>query len=388
MRARATPISRSRSPGQTDPRLGTLKITVSPTIAGDLGKALDGLIDFPYGCVEQTMSRFMPAVLVGQTVRELGLPAPKRLDKLPEITRDSLDPPRPDAPRRRRMGLVGVRRERSLYDRPRARRSRPRTKRAGVDVDAANPGAAVKWGMGFLEATKSQVEGRPPSATGFTSSYALLRWGERDATGLPQRDRPPGSCRQGQGTHYPTAAELATAVLAYREAGRATGFVSWNGWSRRARVGEETVTWAPEDDAWGGEATALALVALEATRPSDPLLPRVVRGLMSEREGDGWASTRDNRLRARGSHRLSCPHAANSSGTSTATIVVNGQARGSVHPRSPSAADPARTVEIPRDPRLGGVAKVQIRTTGRVYRTVALSGFEVAKPAGGALDRP
>ena len=76
-------------------------MTVSPTLAGDLGKALDGLIDFPYGCVEQTMSRFMPAVLVQKTVRELGLPAPKRLDKLPEIVRDSLAPARADAPLRR-----------------------------------------------------------------------------------------------------------------------------------------------------------------------------------------------------------------------------------------------------------------------------------------------
>jgi len=32
----------------------------------DLPQALDGLpglIDYPYGCVEQTMSRFLPAVL-------------------------------------------------------------------------------------------------------------------------------------------------------------------------------------------------------------------------------------------------------------------------------------------------------------------------------------
>jgi hypothetical protein len=35
--------------------------------------ALPYLIDYPYGCTEQTMSRFLPAVITMKTLRDLGL---------------------------------------------------------------------------------------------------------------------------------------------------------------------------------------------------------------------------------------------------------------------------------------------------------------------------
>jgi uncharacterized protein YfaS (alpha-2-macroglobulin family) len=42
----------------------SLSVKVSPTLAASLNESLAELIDFPYGCVEQTMSRFLPAVQV------------------------------------------------------------------------------------------------------------------------------------------------------------------------------------------------------------------------------------------------------------------------------------------------------------------------------------
>ncbi len=44
----------------------SLSVKVSPTLAASLNESLAELIDFPYGCVEQTMSRFLPAVQVKQ----------------------------------------------------------------------------------------------------------------------------------------------------------------------------------------------------------------------------------------------------------------------------------------------------------------------------------
>src|SRR6266511_1079093 len=35
--------------------------------------ALPYLIDYPYGCTEQTMSRFLPAAITAKTLRDLGL---------------------------------------------------------------------------------------------------------------------------------------------------------------------------------------------------------------------------------------------------------------------------------------------------------------------------
>jgi uncharacterized protein YfaS (alpha-2-macroglobulin family) len=50
-----------------------LRINLSPSMAANLLDALPYLADYPYGCVEQTMSRFLPAVIVRKTLRDLGL---------------------------------------------------------------------------------------------------------------------------------------------------------------------------------------------------------------------------------------------------------------------------------------------------------------------------
>ncbi len=52
-----------------------MKITVSPSIATSILDALPFLIEFPYGCVEQTASRFFPAAVVAHSLRSLGFPA-------------------------------------------------------------------------------------------------------------------------------------------------------------------------------------------------------------------------------------------------------------------------------------------------------------------------
>jgi uncharacterized protein YfaS (alpha-2-macroglobulin family) len=54
----------------------TLRIDLAPSIAGTLMSALDFLATYPYGCVEQTMSSFLPNILVTKAVKDLGLTPP------------------------------------------------------------------------------------------------------------------------------------------------------------------------------------------------------------------------------------------------------------------------------------------------------------------------
>ncbi|MEM7309929.1 MAG: MG2 domain-containing protein [Planctomycetota bacterium] len=51
----------------------TLAVQLTPSLAVTMLDALPYLVDYPYGCTEQTMSRFLPAVVVAGTLRELGL---------------------------------------------------------------------------------------------------------------------------------------------------------------------------------------------------------------------------------------------------------------------------------------------------------------------------
>ena len=52
--------------------LSSLRIRFSPTLAGGMLDALPYLLDYPYGCTEQTLSRFVPAVLTRKALQESG----------------------------------------------------------------------------------------------------------------------------------------------------------------------------------------------------------------------------------------------------------------------------------------------------------------------------
>jgi uncharacterized protein YfaS (alpha-2-macroglobulin family) len=63
-------LPEARGPGST-----SLTVQVSPSLAVTMLDALPYLADYPYGCTEQTLSRFLPAAIVAKTLRDLGLSA-------------------------------------------------------------------------------------------------------------------------------------------------------------------------------------------------------------------------------------------------------------------------------------------------------------------------
>ena len=60
-------------PDGIEPGSRSLSIDVAPSITGSLFSALEYLTSFPYGCVEQTMSSFLPDIVVKDAVHTLGL---------------------------------------------------------------------------------------------------------------------------------------------------------------------------------------------------------------------------------------------------------------------------------------------------------------------------
>jgi hypothetical protein len=63
-------------PQEVNSDASTLRIDLAPSIAGTLMSALDFLATYPWGCVEQTMSSFLPNILVTKAVKDLGLTPP------------------------------------------------------------------------------------------------------------------------------------------------------------------------------------------------------------------------------------------------------------------------------------------------------------------------
>jgi uncharacterized protein YfaS (alpha-2-macroglobulin family) len=60
-------------PASSDAAAHTLHLEVAPSIAGSLFSALGYLTSYPYGCTEQTMSSFLPNLVVADTLKKLNL---------------------------------------------------------------------------------------------------------------------------------------------------------------------------------------------------------------------------------------------------------------------------------------------------------------------------
>lgn len=78
-------------PEDVDVRTAKIKINISPSIVSSILSSLNSLIAYPYGCMEQTISRFVPAVLVKGILKELNAPENEYLSvQLPKVIKKGL----------------------------------------------------------------------------------------------------------------------------------------------------------------------------------------------------------------------------------------------------------------------------------------------------------
>lgn len=77
-------------PEETVREADKLIIKLDPTLAGTIINSLDYLTGYPYGCVEQTMSRFLPDVIVAKALNELNLENEKLKKELPKMVEKGL----------------------------------------------------------------------------------------------------------------------------------------------------------------------------------------------------------------------------------------------------------------------------------------------------------
>jgi alpha-2-macroglobulin len=78
-------------PGNADARARSLRIDVAPSVAGTLFGALDYLTSYPYGCTEQTMSSFLPNVIVTQALKDVKSSSIRNANDLPKKVQKGLD---------------------------------------------------------------------------------------------------------------------------------------------------------------------------------------------------------------------------------------------------------------------------------------------------------
>ncbi|MBP9582805.1 MAG: hypothetical protein KBE38_11655, partial [Ignavibacterium sp.] len=78
-------------PKDVDLRSAKFSFTLNPSLAGTILKSLDDLAGYPYGCVEQTMSRFLPTIIVANTFKSINAPLKSQtIEELPKYVEAGL----------------------------------------------------------------------------------------------------------------------------------------------------------------------------------------------------------------------------------------------------------------------------------------------------------
>jgi uncharacterized protein YfaS (alpha-2-macroglobulin family) len=309
-------------------RAGSQRLTVeaSPSVAGVMLSALPYLLDYPYGCTEQTMSRFLPAVVTAHTLRQLGIDLGEiKADKDPMV-----------AKRLAAFRAVGV------YD----QREMNRMIQAGLKrladfqqadggwgwwkADASNPyltayvvsGLALaaqaniklpanmfERGVGFLvaQATRTEPVARfhwQREENTSVRAFLLYAIGEANAQRLRQPDllaKLRDVYRMRDELNDYSRALHALALHAARMHEEAA--IVLDNIKDRARIDEDTATASWGDYSgyyyWyqsGTEATSFSLKALLALEPTSPLIGNTVNWLVRHRKGTRWFNTKDTAI--------------------------------------------------------------------------------------------
>ncbi len=345
-------------PANTIKEVSTLQIDLSPSIAASVLDGLAYLTGYPFGCVEQTMSKALPNAVVGRAFNVLGVDNPQLKADLPRKVNAGL------------QRLYGYQHNdggwgwwfddsTDDYQTAYVLFGLAMTKQAGYEVD-----------QGVIDRGAKYMTGRLPQIDdGRTKAYALFALAiagkgdlaaTRDLTNTAQLDafsqaalaialHESGDEARAQKTLDQLSAQaVVTDTVAYWDTGAADGHYHEKTMSSSTR------------------STALALDAFVRIRPDDPLVTRVVRWLMARRAPTGWGTTQETAYTVvaltdylRATRELN--------GGSTYRVYVNDRL---VQQGTLSAGQIQQTIRVPAMDLRDGLNRVRIEragSNGRVY---------------------
>ena len=274
-------------PANSDLNSRRLRLEVSPSVAGTLFGALDYLTTFPYGCTEQTMSSFLPNIIVSQTLKEFkstSIRNPEALKSKVERGRNRLyafqhddggwgwwknDPSDPFMTAYVVDGLTLA-------------------KQAGYEID----GERIARGRERLNGMLEGAEIKDADTRAFMI-YALTETGGADARHVEK-------LFSERNTLQPYGRALLALTLSLLKDRRAAEIATEI--ERSATVDQVTAYWGSKRtpmldfaDYDQTEGTALSLKALARIRPQSSLLPLAARWLVTTDRTNGycWNSTKD-----------------------------------------------------------------------------------------------
>jgi uncharacterized protein YfaS (alpha-2-macroglobulin family) len=315
----------------------TLTVQVAPSMATTMLDALPYLIDYPYGCTEQTMSRFLPAVITAKTLRDLGLKPETAMHKIfggLEASSAAATHPngRRDLQELERITKLGLER---LYDFQHADGGwgwwkegdsdhfmtayviwgMTLARQAGIDIKSESLDRAVAYlDKELVEEEKSfdaqawmlhalavhHAMKKEPQVGKFQQTAFTNLWTNRDRLNAYTR------ALLALAAHHYGFSDQAKILITNLENGvkidsrpdtsivQRGAQVSDPSVMGTAHWGEDGIYWRWSDG--GVEATSFALRALLAIDPRNKLIEPVTNWLIKNRRGAQWSNTRDTAI--------------------------------------------------------------------------------------------
>ncbi|HET7089356.1 MAG TPA: Ig-like domain-containing protein [Anaerolineae bacterium] len=292
-------------PPDVDRNLDELVIEVEPTLAASIDSGLEYLIGFPYGCVEQTMSSFLPDVVVMRLIQQVGIDTrPDFREQLSDMIESGM------------QRLYGYQHNDGGWGWWKDDDSNPaitayvlyglhQMELGGRPIDAKVRDAAVSYLLNWLQRTSVDAPIGPTHGADAVSSganvraYALyvlaeLGHGNPGLTGrlYEQRDKldPYGKAYLALALYLTNDraidARIETLVQELRDAAKKEGNTLY--WEDRQR------------DYWGMStsvrSTAIAIDALVRLFIEDPTIDPAARWLLMQRQEGRWNTTQETSL--------------------------------------------------------------------------------------------
>jgi hypothetical protein len=341
-------------PAGSDAAAHKLTITVAPSVAGTVFSALDYLTSYPWGCTEQTMSSFLPDLVVAQALDKLHLKSPIDRAELTKMVNAGVERLNnfqhddggwgwwPDDPSRVFMTAYVV-------------SGLGQAKAAGFSIDEQRLNKGRNWLQNTLAAHRDMI----PDLRAY-AVYALATTGgaPKDAVERAWASR---SKLSDEG--------LALVGLALDQSGDSRAKELTQALEQRAKVSDIDAHWEGSydglmeySDDTSPETTAFALKLIVHQDRASGLMPKAAQWLANHRNGDYWFSTKQTAMVIQGlTDYLTLSGELNNS--SDVEVLVNGTSLDKRHfgPEDGFAA-PWR-IQVPST-QAGSGGKVTIRKSG------------------------
>lgn len=356
--------------------IGGLKLTLSPMIAASLFDSLEYLIGYPYGCVEQTTSRFIPTVIVSHILKKLNMNRPELNSEIPKMVKDGFD-------RLRKMQHSDGGWGWWEYDESDAWMTATvldgycRAADAGFVPDQSSWERGEKWALEYLNSEANAISNVKLFNKDFWETekvdgrlflmLALAKSGRSEEVkkSLAGFD-PKWAASSGQ-----LALLMETQFILGDSSGTTN---SLRRLESLAVVEGDTASWA--ESWWGVETTARVIGAIAKVNPSHSLLPKAIRWLLKNRRGGEWVSTRDTAVALYGISEYVL-RTGEATGNYQLQVLLNGK-RISEYTFSPTSFDSKESqITIPASELKPGSNQVELKMngTGVLYYSGTLTQF-------------